>query len=71
MLLTGDAISDFKRRIVRACKTPDLIKGRRQQLQAQINRYVDAIGGGLMSRQSRLAWTSLSRPWQSSQPTAR
>jgi hypothetical protein len=48
-LLTDEAIGEFKRRIVRACKTPDSRVGRQRDLQVEIDRYLDAVAAGLMS----------------------
>ena len=48
-LLTDNAVSEFKRRIVQACNRPAVSHDRRRELQAEIDRYLDAIAAGLMS----------------------
>lgn len=48
-LLSDQAIADFRRRLMRAGKRPDPTARRRQELQAEVDRYADAIASGLMS----------------------
>ncbi len=48
-LLTDRAIGEFKCRVMKACKTPDTRQRRRDELQAEISRYLDAVAAGLMS----------------------
>jgi site-specific DNA recombinase len=48
-LLRTEVVDEFRSRLVRALRRPNPTRGRRQQLEGEVDRLVDAIAKGLLS----------------------